>query len=162
MRKRTFNVLLSEEERESLKSMLSGGIMSVLEIRRAQILLKSDIGGNGPGISDEKIAKDLDCSTGFVFNTRKNFVVRGFDNCLKRKRQEKISRSPSLDGRGEAHLIALACSEPPSARSVWTLRMLADKLVELEICDEISYETVRRVLKKHFKTALKKKLVHTA
>jgi hypothetical protein len=154
MRKRTFDVVLSEHERKFLKSMLSGGRMSVLEIRRAQILLKSDNGENGPGISDKKIAQDLDCSTGFIFNTRKNFVVRGFDNCLKRKKQEKVSRSPALDGRGEAHLITLACSEPPSERSGWTLRMLASRLVELEICDGISYETVRRVLKKHFKTPL--------
>lgn len=153
MRKRTFDVVLSEHERKFLKSLLSGGRMSVLEIRRAQILLKSDSGERGPCLSDKKIAQDLDCSTGFIFNTRKNFVVRGFDNCLKRKKQEKISRSPTLDGRGEARLITLACSESPSGRSGWTLRMLADRLVELEICDGISYETVRRVLKKHFETA---------
>lgn len=162
MRKRTFNVFLSEPERDSLKSMLKGGKISVLEMRRAQILLKSDAGENGPSFSDEQIAKDLECSTRFVFNTRKNFVVRGFENCLKRKRQETISRSAALDGRGEAHLITIACSETPAGQCRWTLRMLADKLVELEVCDRISYETVRRVLKKHFKTSSEAKLVYSA
>ena len=159
MRKR-FEVKLTAQQRKELKKAFRGGRAPVLELRRLQILMMSDI--NGPALSDAAISENLGCSESTVVNMRRRFVKRGFEDCIKRKKQDKPSRKKVLDGHSEARLIALACSNPPEGRSKWTLRLLADRLVELEIIDSLSHETVRSVLKKRFKAPSKEKLVHSS
>jgi hypothetical protein len=99
-------------------------------------------------MTDGRIAEAFSCHICTVENVRRRFVLKGLEAALVRKKQDRPSRTPKLDGRGEARLIALACSEPPAGRDSWTLEMLADKLVRLKIVNSISGQTVRRVLKK--------------
>ena len=139
-------VRLSQGERAELEAMVKRGHVKATVIRRAHILLKAD--ADGPGWSDAEIAEAFGCSPHTVENVRRRFVDRGMDGTLRRKRQDRPSRRPILDGQGEARLIALACSEPPEGRARWTLRLLADRAVELEIAEGLSYETARRMLKK--------------
>ena len=146
MRKR-FVVELTAEERETLQGLLSAGKASALTLTRARILLKSDEGPYGPGWSDEEIVEALDVGRATVERLRKRFVERGLE-ALRRQPQERPSRPRKLDGRAEAHLVALACSPAPEGRACWTLQLLADRLVQLEVVGSVSDETVRRVLKK--------------
>lgn len=157
--KEVYTIRLTVAQQKKLKKALRGGKISALEIRRMQIVLMAD--KNGPGLSTEKIAEALFCSGQTVINVRRKFFERGFSNFIERKKQEKPSRSPILDGHGEARLIALACGNPPEGSATWTLRLLAKQAVELEFVDEISYETVRRVLKKRIKTSSKAPVVHS-
>ena len=115
---------------------------------RARILLKTDQGEHGPSWSDEKISDALDVTVQTIERIRKQFVEEGFDAVLSRHEyKQKVSRK-KIDGDVEAHLIALSCSEPPEGRVRWTLRLLADKAVELGYLESISYEAVRQTLKK--------------
>jgi transposase len=139
-------VFLKRGERKKLEQMVRRGKAKATEIRRANILLKTD--GNGPRWTDERIAEAFGCSRQVVVNVRRRYVKRGLDGTVKRKKQEYPSRTPVLDGKGEARVLALACSQAPGGRNHWTLRMLANRVVELEIADEISHETVRQTLKK--------------
>jgi len=139
-------VKLFPSQRKKLKSWLQGGKRGALELRRMRILLLADV--NGPAWTDKRIAEAMPCSRLTVGNVRRCFVERGFNGALCRKKQAKPSNKPLLDGRGEARLIALACSERPEGHARWTLRLLAQRAVELEISDHISYESVRRTLKK--------------
>ncbi|MBN2022469.1 MAG: helix-turn-helix domain-containing protein [Pirellulales bacterium] len=116
-------------------------------MRRARILLKADVGQHGPGWTDAKIVEALDVSQSTAYRVRQTFVEEGLEAALHRKRPTG-RQYRKLDGRQEAHLIAVACSAPPRGRSRWTLKLLADKLVELEIVESIGTETVRRTLKK--------------
>ena len=141
-------VTLTADERQWLASLVSAGKRSALTITRARILLKADQADGGPAWEDAAIAEALDCSARTVERVRQRLVERGLEQALGRKPQDRPSRERKFDGAAEARLIALACSEPPDGRSGWTLRLLADRLVELEVVDAVSYETVRRALKK--------------
>jgi len=141
-------VRLSREERKSLKSLVSSGKGPARMFARARILLKADIGEGGPGWPDEKIAEALDVTIQTIERVRKQLVEEGLEAVLSRRTYvQKVSRK-KLDGDAEAHLIALACSETPEGYTRWSLRLLADRMVELGYVESISHEAVRRVLKK--------------
>ena len=139
-------VRLTEEERQQLKEIIRKGKTQAYRIRHANILLKAD--ANIDNWSDNQIAEAYGCHQGTVRNVRKRLVMEGLEAALKRKPQKTLSRQPVFDGRSEAQLIALSLSSPPEGYAGWSLRLLADKLVELEIVDEVSHETVRSTLKK--------------
>lgn len=141
-------VTLTPEERDWLTGLVSAGKRSALTITRARILLKADQADGGPAWEDQDIAQALDCSVRTVERVRQRFVERGPEQALGRKPQDRPSRERKFDGAAEARLIAVACSAPPGGRARWTMRLLADKLVELEVFESVSDETVRRVLKK--------------
>jgi len=147
MPQKKYLVTLTPEEREQLAGLLSAGKRSALTLARARILLKADQADGGPAWPDERIAEALDCGVRTVERVRQRFVERGLEEALGRKKQDRPSRERKLDGRAEARLIALACSQPPDGRAAWTLQLLADKLVELRVVDSVCDETVRRVLK---------------
>lgn len=148
MPQKKYLVTLTPEEREQLSGLLSAGKRSALTLARARILLKADQADGGPAWPDDRIAEALDCGVRTIERLRQRFVERGLEAALGRKPQDRPSRERKLDGRAEARLIALACSEPPDGRAAWTLQLLADKLVELRVVDSVCDETVRRVLKK--------------
>jgi transposase len=141
-------VRLSVEERENLTKLINSGRGPARMFTRARILLKADQSDNGPGWSDEKISEALDVTVQTVERVRKQLVEEGFDAVLsRRKYTQKVSRK-KIDGDVEAHLVALSCSEPPPGRARWTLRLLADTIVELGYVQNISHEAVRQTLKK--------------
>ena len=144
--KKKYRVTLSVEERNQLKSITKAGSLSVRALKRAQILLKADEGPGGSGWSDEAIAQALEVHSMTVWGVRKRYVARGLESVLHGRYTGH--NSPIVTGEVEAHLIAVACSEPPKGRESWTMQLLADKLVSLEIVDRISDETVRQALKK--------------
>ena len=143
-----YKVTLTAEERQQLHDLIRAGKAAAKRLAHARILLKADAAEGGPAWPDERIAGAVDVSTDTVGRVRQRFVEQGLEAALVRKKQDRPSRERTLDGRAEARLIALACSAPPAGRKAWTLRLLADRLVELEIVETVSYETVRRVLKK--------------
>ncbi len=118
------------------------------KVVHARILLKADAGPEGPAWTDARIAEALEVDVSTVERIRQRFGEQGLEAALGRTKQDRPSRQRTLDGKAEARLIALACSESPAGRVRWTLRLLADNLVELEIVDTVSTETVRRTLKK--------------
>ena len=130
----------------ALETLVRRGEHNALEIRRANILLKADV--KGPAWTDAQISEAFGCHPQTVYNVRKRWTEREGLPALKRKPQSRPSRLPKLDGPGEARLIALCCSDPPEGFSRWTLQLLADKLVELELVESISLEAVRKTLKK--------------
>ena len=134
---------LTEDERLGLEDLLSRKRVSKLKAQRAQILLKAD-----ERMTDAEVADELGVGTATVERIRKRAVLEGIAAALDRREQKGISRQPKLDGRGEAHLVKLACSDPPDGFSRWTLTLLADKLVELKVVDAISRTTLHRRLKK--------------
>lgn len=148
MSQKKYLVTLTPDERDHLNDLLRKGKTSALVLTRARILLKADQADGGPALEDTAIADDLEVGVRTVSRVRQRFVERGFEDCLTRKTQDKPSRERTLDGKAEAKLIALACSDPPDDRSDWTMQLLADKLVELKIVDAVSDETVRRTLQK--------------
>ena len=137
-------VVLNEEQRQHLEKITSSGRASARQMKRAQILLKSDVQVNWPY---ERIMEAFDVSAVTIAKVRKTFVEQGLEVALQRKKPDR-EYEHALDGEGEAHLIALACSEPPAGRAKWSLRVLQDRFVKLGHADSISYETIRRVLKK--------------
>ena len=141
-------VRLSAEERKALEELLGRARLSAQKRTRAQVLLKADAGAAGPGWVDTRIAEAFDVSVVMVENLRKRFVLEGFEAAIERKKQCRPSRQRILDGEKEARLVALCCGSVPAGRGRWTLRLLADELVRLEVVESISHETVRRVLKK--------------
>ena len=143
-----YKVTLTAEERNSLQDLIAAGKASALKLAHARILLKADAAPDGPAWTDARIAEAVEVNVTTVERVRERFVEHGLDAALVRQKQARPSRERKLDGQGEARLVALACSDPPSGRAAWTLRLLADKLVELEVVDTISTETVRQVLKK--------------
>ena len=144
--KKQHEVCLKRRERRKLEQLVRKGKARATEIRRANILLKVD--ANALRWTDERTAEAFGCSRQAVVNARRRYIERGLEGALKRKKQDRPSREPILDGKGEARVLALACSQAPAGRRHWTLRMLASRVVELKIADEISHETVRRTLKK--------------
>jgi transposase len=145
--KKKYIVTLTDEERQRLQEMLSRGKAAARKLTHARILLKADAPPSGPGWNDEKIAEGLEAGRATVERVRKEFVEEGLDAALERRRPRRVYPR-KLDGDGEAHLVALACQKPPEGRSRWTLQLLADRMVELSYVEEISYQTVRRALKK--------------
>ena len=141
-------VTLTAEEREHLAGVVAAGKAAAQKLAHARILLKADAADGGPGWTDDRIAEAVEVSTATVERVRQRFVEQGVEAALARKAQDRPSRERVLDGAAEATLIAVACSPPPDERARWTLRMLADKLVELEVVPAVSTETVRRVMKK--------------
>jgi len=139
-------VRLAAEERIELEAMVKKGKAAAYKIKHANILLAADV--NGPAWPDRQIAEVLSCHLRTVENVRRRLVLDGLAAALQRKKQAQPSHPPKLDGKGEARLIALACSSPPEGRDRWTLKLLAERLVELEVVDSISDQTVRRTLKK--------------
>jgi len=146
--KKVFIVRLTEADRTELEALVRKGKTSALAIARARILLKADQGKDGEARSDAQIAEALGIATKTVFNVRRRWVEEGLEAALHRKKQDCPSRSRKLDGVAEAKLVAACCGPAPQGRARWTLRMLADKLVELEVVPSISHETVRSTLKK--------------
>jgi len=139
-------VRLSDQEREELKNIVKRLKGTSQKVRRANILLKAD--AEGPNWSDAKIAEALSCRTRTVENVRRRFVTEGFERVLTRKKRETPPTPKKLDGNQEAEVIALRLGPPPAGFANWSLRLLAEQVVELEIADSISHETVRRTLKK--------------
>ena len=141
-------VRLSKDERTALKKLVSSGRGPARMFTRARILLKADQSDNGPGWQDDKISEALDVTVQTVERVRKQLVEEGFEAVLSRREYtQKVSRK-KIDGEVEARLIALSCSEPPKGRTRWTLRLLADKVVELGYVESISHEAIRQTLKK--------------
>src|SRR3954451_8029780 len=143
-----YKVTLDAQERQDLHDLLAAGQAAARKLSHARILLKADAADGGPAWPDHRIADALEVSTATIERVRRRFVEPGLDAALDRKLRERPAREIKLDGRAEARLIALACSAPPDGRAVWTMQLLADKLVELEVVDSISDETVRLALKK--------------
>jgi hypothetical protein len=141
-------VSLSEDDRGRLESLIAHGHAPARELTHARILLKADEGEDAPAWSDVKIADALEISRSTVFRVRSRFVEEGLEAALVHRRP-KNTKPPKLDGSQQAHLIALACSEPPKGRERWSLRLLADRFVGLGCAQEpISRELIRRTLKK--------------
>lgn len=145
MRKK-YIVRLTEEEHSQLRELISTGKSAAYRIKHANILLKAD--ANTDNWSDEQIAVSFDCHSQTVHGIRKRFVLEGLESALSRKKQANPSRARVLDGDAEAQLIALSLTEAPKGFSSWSLRLLSEKLVELEVVEAISHETVRTTLKK--------------
>lgn len=139
-------VRLDAAERERLEQLVQVGKVAGYKIRHANMLLMADV--NGPAMTDAQISKALGVSVGQLEHLRKRLVEDGLDACLVRKPQERPRVEPIFDGEKEARLIALACSEAPAGRQRWSLRLLADRAVELRIVESTSHETVRQVLSK--------------
>ena len=143
---RKYIVTLTSEERERLTRLVSNGQDKAYRIKHANILLTAD--ENGPHLTSQDIAKAFSCHLNTVSDICQRFVEQGLEDALERKKRQTPPTPRKLDGRGEARLIALACRKPPEGASHWALRLLADELVELGVVESISYETVRRTLKK--------------
>jgi transposase len=143
-----YKVTLRAEERNSLQDLIAAGKGSAQKLAHARILLKADAAPGGPAWRDARIAEAVEVNVTTVERIRERFVEHGLEAALVRKQQDRPSRERKLDGQAEARLVALACSDPPLGRARWTLRLLADQLVELEVVDTVSTETVRQVLKK--------------
>ena len=145
--KKKYIVTLLQEERRMLQEMLSRGKAAARKLTHARILLKADASDDGPAWNDDAIAEGVEVGRATVERVRKQFVEEGLEAALERRKPRREYRR-ALDGDGEAHLVALACGQAPEGRSRWTLRLLADRMVALEYVDELSKDTVSRVLKK--------------
>lgn len=142
---RRTEVRLSPEERAELRALTRSGSSNARKLTRARILLKAD--AFGEHLSNPEVARILDVNVQTVWRVKKRFCEQGLAAAIEHARAAR-HKPRKLDGRGEAHLIALACSRPPEGQARWSLRLLADKLVELEVVEAISHEAVRRTLKK--------------
>ena len=143
-----YKVTLTADEREHLGGMIAAGKAAAQKLAHARILLKADASPGGPGWTDDRIAEAVEVSTDTVARVRQRFVEDSLEAALDRKKAARPPVPPKLDGRAEARLMTLACWSPPDGRKRWTMQLLADKLVELEVVDAVSDETVRRVLQK--------------
>jgi len=153
-------VKLSEDERRQLNALIRKGKSSAQRLTRARILLEADVSEAGEGWSDSRIMEALETSATTVYRARQQLVEEGFEAVLSRKQRARPPVAPIFDGEKEAQLIALACSQPPKGRARWTLRLLEDKVVELNIVDRASDSTIWRVFKKNtLKPHLKKQWV---
>ena len=146
-----YTVTLTELERAELKGIIKKGKHGSQTYRNAYILLNVDEGGFSEKVTNEIISKVLQVGTRTIDRVKKKFVTEGFEACLSRKKSTR-EYEKKVDGDVEAHLVSIACSEPPKGYAKWSLRMLADKAVELKYVESISHETVRCVLKKRVKT----------
>jgi transposase len=142
-----YHVRLSADERTLLTDLITAGTAAARTQTHARILLKADAGPDGPAWIDADIATALEVGVRTIERVRERWVLDGLEAALH-PRPVTTPRRRKLDGEQEAHLIALACSTPPAGRKRWSLRLLADRLVELEVVDGIAPETVRTMLKK--------------
>jgi transposase len=142
-----YEVELSEDQRFALQQLLSRGNAPARQQTHARILLKIDRNAPGPRWTDEQVAEAFEMSRYTVIRIRERFVTNGLDDALTHRHHTQ-TRARALDGEQEAHLIALSCSPAPAGQARWTLRLLADRMVELEYVEQVSHETVRKVLKK--------------
>ncbi len=140
-------VTLTEGQREALQRLVAAGTAPARKLTHARILLKADQGPSGPGWVDAAIVEAMEVSQPTVSRVRKQFVEEGLEATLNRRAPRRVY-TRKLDGEQEAHLIALTCGAPPAGHLRWSMRLLATKLVELEVVGAISYQTVRRTLKK--------------
>ncbi len=141
-------VELSGEERAHLGAVISKGKTAARTILKARILLKADQGPLGEGWTDDRIVRALDSNETMVARVRRQLVEEGLEAVLSRKKRATPPIQPIFDGEAQARLIALACSEPPAGHARWSIRLLADKVVELEIVERAHFNTVGRALKK--------------
>lgn len=148
MSRKKYVVELSSDEREHLEALISKGKSSAKAILKARILLKADQGPLGPSWTDDRIVEALDSNASMVTRVRRQLVEEGLEAVLARKKRAHPPIQPIFDGAAQARLIALACSEPPDGHARWSLRLLADKVVELEIVETAHFNTVGRALKK--------------
>lgn len=139
-------VRLTDAERETLRDVVKKLAGSSQKVRRAQVLLKAD--ADGPAWTDRQIAEAFGCRRQTVENVRQRLVTDGFEVTLSGKRPETPPRQPVFDGEQQAKVIALRLGKPPKGFANWSLRLLAEKVVELSIVESVSHETVRRTLKK--------------
>lgn len=139
-------VRLSEDEREHLHELVNKGRAAAYKRKHAQILLKADVNNEEAGWTDQRITEAFDVTTRTVERVRERLCTQGLDAAIDRAKGSGKSRK--LDGTQEAHLILLVCSEPPEGHARWTLRLLADRYVQLGLVEELSHETVRQLLKK--------------
>lgn len=142
-----YRVTLTDEERAGLEALISRGKGDARKLAHARILLQADEADGGPALTDDEVAAALGTSTRTVERVRRRFVEEGLGSALMPKPTKRIY-ARALDGAQEAHLIALACSAPPEGKKRWTLRLLAERVVELGYAEAVSHETVRRVLQK--------------
>lgn len=142
-----YRVTLTNQERRDLEKLVSSGKSAAKKLTRARVLLLADQAEGGPAKSDREIAESLGCGRATVERVRKRFVEEGIEIALQPPPAKRVYQR-RLDGKGEAHLVALACGSPPEGRARWTLRLFADQMVALEYVESISYESVRRTLKK--------------
>jgi Homeodomain-like domain len=142
---KTYIVRLTDEERDTLNQLLKKRGVGAQRVRRALMLLKADV--EGPRWTDAKLAEAYGCRTQTVENLRESLVTEGFETTLQGKPKSRV-RSKVLDGEQEAKIIALRLGHPPQGWANWTLRLLAEQAVTLEIVESVSYETLRRMLKK--------------
>lgn len=143
-----YRVTLTEKEQLELVSLIASGKYKNTKLKRAQVLLASDESEGGKRMKDTEISKAYDVSLRTISRVRQRFVEDGYEIALNGK-PRPINREKVLDGRVESKLISLRCSDVPAGANSWTLRLLADKMVELEHVENISYESVRQILKKH-------------
>jgi len=148
MSRKKYVVELSSDERAQLEGLISKGKSSAKAILKARILLKADQGPLGPSWTDDRIVEALDSNPSMVTRVRRQLVEEGLEAVLSRKKRATPPITPIFDGEAQARLIALACSEPPAGHARWSIRLLADKVVELEIVEAAHFNTVGRALKK--------------
>jgi transposase len=141
-------VTLDEAERQRLSQLVKADKVAAKKRNHAQILLLADVSEQGPGWKDEAVAQACGVTVRTVENIRKRLVMEGLESALNRKPQVRPSRQKILDGEKEAKVIAVCCGSKPAGHARWTLRLLAERIVELEIVESISHETVRQCLKK--------------
>ena len=143
-----YRVTLTAEERQQLSSLIATGKAAARKLAHARVLLHADAAPGGPAWTDQRIAAAVALGRATVERIRQRFVEQGLEAALNPRKPDRPGRPRKLDGRAEARLIALACSAPPQGRKEWTMQLLADELVELEVVDTVCDETVRRALKK--------------
>ena len=148
MSRKKYVVELSGDEREHLKSVISKGKAAARTILKARILLKADQGPLGEGWTDDRICQALDTNESMTTRVRRQLVEEGMMAVLSRKKRATPPIQPIFDGEAQARLTALACSEPPPGHARWSIRLLADKVVELKIVEQAHFNTVGRALKK--------------
>lgn len=142
-----YRVTLTADERSMLTSMINAGTAPARTLTHARILLKADEAPGGPAWTDEAIRDALEVGLSTIARVRERFVEESIEAALRRRTPSR-TRERLLDGSEEAHLLALTCSSPPAGQERWSLRLLADKMVELEYVAHVSHETVRQTLKK--------------
>ena len=142
-----YNVRLSPDERKELEELITKGKVASYKRLHAQVLLKADISEGSPGWKDTKISEAFNVTVQTVERIRKRLVEQGLEAAINRAKSSRV-KSRKLDGEQEAHLVALTCSEAPEGQARWSLRLLADKMVELDYVDTVSHETIRQTLKK--------------
>ena len=143
-----YPVILDQSQRDYLLDLIAFGTESARKLTRSRILSKADEGELGPAYADKEIKAAVEVSIPTIGRTRKTFALEGLTAALTPKKRSKPSRPQKFDGEKEAHLVALACSPAPEGRAQWTLRLLAEKMVELNHFSSVSHETIRRTLKK--------------